>query len=355
MHMSKVRRLAILRLSAIGDVVHAMPLAMGLRDAFPEAKITWVVQAAAAPLLLGHPAVDDVLLFPRKGGLAGWWRFLGELRKRRLDATVDPQGNMKSALVGLLSGAQLRAGLHVRDCKEWANAVLSNRRGHRPSGPHGVERAWAAGEPLGVRPGADRWGLTATDEELARWRKRCREVGADPDGPLLAINLTNPENNRSWFTDAWAKTVRGVVDAGYQVVLNGRPEVAPVAKELSMPGVFDLVDRDDLRGLLAQLESMAARPGNALVSADSGPVHIAAAVGLFVLCLAGPQDPARTGPRNGASIHAWEGLDCRPCVERECQRRPPDRACMRNLTAERVLEQLLGFAGRGRVQRHELK
>ena len=340
----RIRRLGILRLSAIGDVVHAMPLAMGLREAYPDARITWIVQASAAPLLSGHPAVDDVLLFPRKGGRSRWWAFFRELRRRRFDATVDPQGNMKSAFVGVLSGARLRAGLHVRDCKEWGNAIFTNRRGRRAAGLHGVDRAWTCGEPLGVSAGPDCWGLSATAEERERWRTRCSEAGADPDGPLLAVNLTNPDNNRSWFADAWQATVSGAIANGYQVILNGRSEVRSVAAEVAMPGAFDLVGRDDLRGLLAQLQSMAVRPGNALVSADSGPVHVAAAVGLPVLCLSGPQDPARTGPRNGASIHAWEGLDCAPCLERKCERQPPDRACMRNLTAERVLARLLALA-----------
>ncbi|MGH7162931.1 MAG: glycosyltransferase family 9 protein, partial [Planctomycetota bacterium] len=113
----RVRRLGILRLSAIGDVVHALPLALGLRRAFPGAVITWVVQEDARPLLSGHPAVDDVLVFPRRGGPRAWLDFVRRLRARRFDATVDPQGNAKSGALALLSGAPFRAGLNVQDCK----------------------------------------------------------------------------------------------------------------------------------------------------------------------------------------------------------------------------------------------
>jgi hypothetical protein len=105
--LSGIERLGILRLSAIGDVVHAMPLAMGLRRAYPAARITWVAQAEAAPLLDAHPAVDDVLVYPRRGGPRTWAAFLRALRARRFDATVDPQGNWKSGVVGLLSGARV--------------------------------------------------------------------------------------------------------------------------------------------------------------------------------------------------------------------------------------------------------
>lgn len=340
-----MKRLGIVRLSAIGDVVHAMPLAMALRRRYPGARITWIVEAKAAPLLLGHPAVDDVLLFPRGAGARGWGTFLRELRARRLDATVDPQGNWKSGLVGLLSGAPLRAGLHVRDCREWGNALLTNRHGRRARGPHGVDRAFAAGGPLGVDRGPDEWGLAPTAAEKAAWRERCRAAGADPDGRICTMHLTDPDDARSWFPEPWAETARALVAEGFQVVLNGAAARRPLAEQIAGPGVFDLTGKDDLRGLLAQLASMAERPGNVLLSPDSGPVHLAVAAGLPVVCLSGPQDPRRTGPRQGVSVTAWEGLPCAPCLERRCILDPPTRACMRAITSGAAVARL-SAAGR---------
>jgi ADP-heptose:LPS heptosyltransferase len=331
-----VKRLGIVRLSAIGDVVHAMPLAMALRRRHPEARITWIVEAKAAPLLQGHPAVDGVLIFPRREGVRGWVRFLGELRRLRLDATVDPQGNWKSGLVGLLSGAPLRAGLHVRDCRERANSLFTNRQGRPAAGRHGVDRAFAAGGPLGAGSGPDQWGLDATAAEKEAWRARCRDAGADPDGRIVAMHLTDPDDARSWFAEAYAETARALVAQGLQVVLNGAAERRALAAQIAGRGIFDLAGRDDLRGLVAQFASMAERPGSALLSPDSGPLHIAVAVGLPVVCLSGPQDPARTGPRRGVALTAWEGLPCAPCLERRCILDPPTRACMRAITAARV-------------------
>jgi ADP-heptose:LPS heptosyltransferase len=183
------RRLGILRLSAIGDVVHALPLAMGLRRAFPEARITWVVQAHAAPLLENHPAVDDILVYPRRGGPGVWARFLADLRGRRFDATVDPQGNVKSGVIGLLSGARFRAGLHARDCKERLNALLTNRHGRRPVTPHGVDRAWTAAGPLGVTPG--------------RRRRRSRP------GARAAAKPGRTRTARCWRSTSPTRTTRG--------------------------------------------------------------------------------------------------------------------------------------------------
>ncbi len=339
-----VKRLGIVRLSAIGDVVHAMPLAMALRRRYPEARITWIVEAKAAPLLERHPAVDAVLLFPRREGARGIARFLGELRALRLDATVDPQGNWKSGLVGLLSGAPVRAGLHVRDCREWGNALLTNRHGRRARGPHGVDRAFAAGGPLGVGRGPDEWGLSATAAEKEAWAERCRAAGADPSGPIVAMHLTDPDDARSWFAEPWAETARSLVARGFQVVLNGAAARRPLAEQIAGPGIFDLTGKDDLRGLLAQLASMAARPGNVLLSPDSGPVHLAVAVGLPVVCLSGPQDPRRTGPRQGVSLAAWDGLPCAPCLERRCILDPPTRACMRAITSRAAVSALLPAA-----------
>ncbi|MGH7163575.1 MAG: glycosyltransferase family 9 protein, partial [Planctomycetota bacterium] len=115
---------------------------------------------------------------------------------------------------------------------------------------------------------------------------------------------------------------------------------------------FDLTGRDDLRGLLAQLDDMARIPGNALLSPDSGPVHLAVAVGLPVVCLSGPQDPWRTGPRRGGvAVHAWRGLACAPCLERRCLLSPPDRTCMRNLRVDDVVAAIRTASGRVRPDR----
>jgi len=332
-----VERLGIVRLSAIGDVVHAMPLAMALRRRYPGARITWIVEAKAAPLLEGHPAVDEVLLFPRRGGVRGLFRFVRALRRRRFDATVDPQGNWKSGIVGRLSGAPVRTGLHVRDCKERANALFTNRKGRLARGLHGVDRAFAAGGPLGVEGGPDDWGLRAAPAGKEAWRARCLDAGADPDGPLAAIHLTDPDDVRSWFAEPLAETARALVAEGYQVVLNGAAARRPLAEQIAGKGIFDLTGKDDLKGLVAQFEAMAGRDGNFLLSPDSGPLHIAVAVGLAVVCLSGPQDPRRTGPRTGLSVTAWEGLPCAPCLERRCILKPPTRACMRAITPAQVL------------------
>jgi len=345
---SPLRRLGILRLSAIGDVIHALPLAMGLRRAFPEARITWVTQEHAALLLRGHPAVDEVLVFPRRGGPRAWWRFLKELRARRLDAVVDPQGNAKSGAIGLLSGAPVRAGLALRDCKEWVNALFTNRRGPRARGPHGIERAWAAGARLGVGAGPDAWGLAATAEERQAWRARAASAGCDPERPILALALIPPRDVRAWPLDLLGETAAAALGEGWQVILNGpRARAADAAALLRRaPGACDLTGRDDLRGLLAQFLEMAERPGNVLLAPDSGPLHLACAAGLAVVCLSGPQDPRRTGPRRGEALTAWEGLTCAPCRERSCRVDRDDPPCMRAIAVARVLASLRTAAGR---------
>ena len=340
-----IERLGIIRLSAIGDVIHAMPLAMALRRRYPQARITWVVQEQAAPLLRDHPAVDDLLIFPRRADWAGWREFRDRIRALRFDATIDPQGNIKSGIVSILSGARIRSGLALRDCKERPNWFFNNRHGPRPRTPHGVDRAFSAGAPLDAGEGDDDWGLFATEEERAAWRHRCRDIGANPDAPIIALSLSDPADARSWFEEHWIELIRLLRARGTQVVLNGVAAQASLAAGLRGPGVFDLVGKDDLRGLLAQFAVMAAHPGSALIGTDSGPIHVATAVGLPVVCLSGSQDPARTGPRGGGvAVTAWEGLKCAPCIERECELRPPTRDCMRNLLPARVISALAAIS-----------
>ena len=325
-------------MSAIGDVIHAMPLAMALRRRYPDAHITWVVQEQAAPLLKSHPAIDDVLIFPRRAEREAKRVFKERIRACRFDATVDPQGNIKSGHVTRLAKAKIRCGLSLRQCKEWPNWFVNNRHGPRPVTPHGVDRAFAAGAPLGAGSGPDDWGLAATEAERTAWQGRARAAGVDPSLPLIALGLSNPEDARSWFTEHWIELVAQLRKRGVLIVLNGLAGVASVANELAGPGVFDLTGKDDLRGLLAQYESMSAVAGSLLVATDSGPAHVATAVGLPVVCLSGSQDPARTGPRcGGIAVTAWEGLKCAPCIERNCELRPPTRDCMKNLLPNAVL------------------
>jgi len=315
-----------------------MPLAMALRRRYPEAHITWVVQEQAAPLLRDHPAIDEVLLFPRHADAAGKHAFKERIRACRFDATVDPQGNIKSGYVTRMAAAKIRCGLALRECKEWPNWFVQNRHGPRPTSPHGVDRAFAAGVPLDAGSGPDDWGLTATAAEREAWEQRCRAAGADPCGALVAVSLSDPDDARSWLTEHWRALVTQLRKRGVPIVLNGMASVSPVAVELMGPGVFDLTGKDDLRGLLAQYESMAAIPGSLMIGTDSGPVHVATAMRLPVVCLSGSQDPARTGPRSGGiAVTAWEGLKCAPCIERECELRPPTRDCMRNLLPAAVL------------------
>ncbi|MGQ0613085.1 MAG: glycosyltransferase family 9 protein [Planctomycetaceae bacterium] len=349
-----LRRLGILRLSAIGDVIHSLPLAMGLRRAYPEARITWVAQENAALLLRIHPAVDEVLVFPRHGGPRAWWRFAKELRARRFDAVVDPQGNAKSGVIGLLSGAPVRAGLALGDCKEWVNALCTNRRGPRARGPHGIERAWAAGAALGVGEGPDEWGLHATPAERQAWRTRAESASCDPDRPILALAIVDPRDVRAWPLDLLGETAAAALQEGWQVVLNGPAARAQEAAALRRraPGACDLTGRDDWRGLLAQFLEMAMRRGSVLLAPDSGPLHLACAAGLPVVCLSGPQDPRRTGPRQGEALTAWEGLTCAPCRERSCRVSRDDPPCMRAIAVERVLASLRVASGRSdRVDR----
>ena len=170
----KSPRILLVRLSAIGDVIHAMPVACALRERFPQAYLAWAVEQRAGELIEGHPAIDQRIVLPR-GWLrspAGVWRLRKQLKDLAFDTAIDAQGLTKSAVVAWLSGAKRRIGMGGRwgrEISRWLNNDLVDT-----DGLHAIERGLKLLEPLGIRSPAVRFDVpaAAADRECGR--------GADP-------------------------------------------------------------------------------------------------------------------------------------------------------------------------------
>jgi ADP-heptose:LPS heptosyltransferase len=343
-------RILLVRLSHLGDVIHALPVFHALRVAHPKARIGWVVQPEFAGLLDGLEGLDERIPFERRGGAAAWLELRERLAAFDADWVVDAQGNWKSAVVGLASGASRRSGLHRTDWRERLAATIANDRAPRCDlGPHAVDRMLTLAEfiapgvelPAGPRLAVDAAALAEGHAQLDR------RLGPGA-GPRL-IALGRPDDPRSWPQAQVADCAAALARAGTPVlVLSGPAEAeagAQLAASLEHPAVAHWVGQ---RGLtqLAGLFAAAAERGGRLLSADSGPAHLAAAVGLPVLCLSGPQAAERTGPwpiPGPTSPHrvmrAPLEPDCAPCFARLCTH-PDGLVCMQRITADSVVEEL---------------
>lgn len=284
-------RILIVRLGALGDVVHAIPVVAALRRGLPDAFVDWAIGERCAPLLDLVPGLDRrVVLRTRGRPAAGWAALRRELREVPYDVALDVQGLGKSALVARLSGARRVVGFSTPFLREpWARWLHTESAD--PGRPrHVVDRNLGILGALGV---ADReWSFPIrVDAPPAADAPRLR-----PDVPGGCV-LLNP--NAAWSTKRWPPARYGAV-AAHVARAHGRPcaviwgpgdEARAAAVVAASAGTARLAPPTGLVELAALL-----RAGALLVSGDTGPLHLAAALGTPVVGLYGPSDPARNGP-----------------------------------------------------------
>ncbi|MCE2557442.1 MAG: glycosyltransferase family 9 protein [Acidobacteria bacterium] len=349
---SRSLRILLVRLSAIGDCLHAAPVAAALRRANPDAFIGWAIQEPAATLLRGCPGIDRFHVYPRRArgiaaGLKTFGRFRRELRSCRYDAAIDVQGLTKSGLVAWLSGARQRVGFRggpAMGSRE-LNALFVNRRfAVDPAVTHVVDRNLSL-----LRAS----GLAGEEHPLAEWRL---PDYAEPEaldflerhglgaGGYAVVSPGTIWRTKHWPPDHFAAAVRRlgreralpvvVAWAGEEERLAAEKIVA-VAVAGDNPPVL-LAPPTDLRELATLLRHAAL-----FLGCDSGPAHLAAALEVPTVSVFGPTDPARNGPYGprSASVQLDRRLDCQPCWRRTCSR--GDFACMERLGADRVVEACL--------------
>lgn len=326
-------RVLVVRLGAIGDVVNALVFATALRRHRPRTHVAWAVHPLARPLVEGHPAVDRVHVWERDGGIRAFAALVREVRAERYDLAVDLQRIAKSALLARLSGAPRVLGFDRARTKELSWLATDERIPAGDPGSHMVEQYLEFGRYLGApRPsplhelppdaGADAWADA--------------RVAAMGDAPiLLNLGATKPANR--WPPERFGELARRCVEAHrWPVCFIGGPEDGAARdRALSAAGegaaIHDLVGRTSL----LQLAALQAR-SRLLVSCDTGPMHLATAVGLQVIALFGPADPRRTGPY-GAQHRVLRVLPpCAPCNRKHCNQ--PRHACMEDITPDRVLD-----------------
>jgi lipopolysaccharide heptosyltransferase II len=324
-------RVLIVLLGAIGDVVRALPLAQRLRAAWPSARIAWAVEPAAAPIVEGHPALSEVIRFERRTGPRAFAAFLAAVRRSAPDLSLDLQRHLKSGVTSWWSGASVRVGFPWRNSRE-GNWLFHNR--HVAAVEHfspKVEQFLSFADHLGAAAAPVSFGLGSTPGE----RTRVGEMLADVRRPFAAFFLGSTWPSRSWFPAPSAALVRGLAERGVGVALIGGGAERPMADAIlaERPGpVTDLVGRTTLRHAIGVLEQAAVAVGP-----DSGPMHIAAAVGTPVVSLWGATSPARSAPHGSEDLVVRGRAPCAPCYLSRC---PIGRPCMESIGAEAVLERL---------------
>jgi lipopolysaccharide heptosyltransferase I len=286
-------RVLVLRLSSIGDVVHALPLLSVLHGRGHE--VGWLVEPPARPLLEGHPHVHRLVVVPsaRRFELAAARRALSELRRERWDVALDVQGLWKSAVWGRLARPARFVGYSRRGRREPASALLLGEVVEPwPPAVHVIDLNLRLAEPLGIEAiGAREFAFPRTDAQAAVVESGLRHLG--PAAPYAILNPAGGWPEKLWPAERYGALARGLRDRGLLPLVTFGPGEEELAERV-VASSSGAARRCFPTTLLEYLEL--ARRARLVVAADTGPLHLACAIGTAVVGLYGPTDPARNGP-----------------------------------------------------------
>lgn len=333
-------RILLIKPSALGDVVHSLPVAATLHRRYPNVRLDWLVEEEAADIVTGHPAVAEVLVSGRRrwlrqlcnparipGTLGEARRFMTGLRRRRYDAVLDFQGLFKSALYVLATRAPIRIGF--AEGREGAPWVLTHRVVAPPQPVHAVERYLALAAAVDATEPVREFHISLAPEDRVAARSHLAGVLR----PRVVLHPAARWRTKLWEAERWRTLAASLLAEGVGVVLTGSREDGILAGRIVAglnPPPLSLVGRLSIKQLVALLQDV-----DLMITVDSGPMHIAAAVGTPTVALFGPTDPLRTGPL-GAGTVLRSDLPCSPCLRRRCQI-PDTYRCMRDLPVAEVL------------------
>jgi heptosyltransferase I len=290
--LAGARRVGVVLLTGIGDVVHGLPIANDLKRADATRRILWVAEPAPARVLEHHPAVDEIVVFHKRRGVEGVVELASALRNLRCDVTLNMQRYAKSIFPTVLSGARARVGLPPSKTREGVSFFNTH---------HLAERPWCHTQDLllGYREVLDlpgdapvEWGIAFSEQERS---EQARFFAALEDTPVVGLVVATANPKKDWPRDRYRPLARALADLGYRVLLIGGPSTRErlVGAELTADDAARTVSGlgDSVRRMMWMVDAV-----DLLVSPDTGPLHLAHALGTPVVGLFGHTNPARVGP-----------------------------------------------------------
>ena len=333
----------IIKLSAIGDVVHSLPLLEVLRERFPLARIDWLVEEDASGIVEGHPCIDGLLIIPRKSWLRRFMRkgefisvgrevarFIRELRSRRYDIVIDLQGLLKSGILTFVAKGKRKIALN--NAREGSALFVKERVAIPDPQMHALERYLCIVKHLGVQN--PRWEGSIPIYESDKGYVDSLLGKLDDGRTLVAVNPMAKWETKLWEPTRFASLadlLHEKLDA--EVIFTGsatdRAAIEAIQSGMKTKAL-NLVGRTTLKQLAYLYQRCAV-----VISTDTGPMHIAAAMGSpVVVALFGPTSPFKTGPYGQGKKVVRAGVECSPCFKKRCD----DMSCMRLITVDMVYD-----------------
>ena len=323
-------RLLIIKPSSFGDIIHALPVLAALSRHWPQASIDWLVKEEWAGLLRNQRLLNELLLFPKD--LAAWLRLRQALQQRRYDMVIDLQGLLRSGAASLLANARTRVGFaNGREGSRWcytarikssAGAIHAVERNLDMLEQIGVPISGPVTFPLDVPAESERWAETL-------WMREQIEVGEN----TVVVHPAARWQTKRWPAERFAQVAdRLSSHMGARIILvAGKEQISQVDEVLRhLRGcAINLAGQSTLLELAAILKK-----STLVISNDSGPMHLAAAVGTPVVALFGPTDPRRVGPYGAAHVVLKKHFQCAGCTRRGCAHA---QQCLKMITVDEVV------------------
>jgi 3-deoxy-D-manno-octulosonic-acid transferase/heptosyltransferase-1 len=370
------RKILLIKLSAVGDVVHTFPVLNKLRRRYPAAQIDWLVSSPIAEFLSPHPAINDILEFAREEWTRPWRltplansaRLATRLRAAGYDLVLDLQGQLRSGLCARATRAPVRIGFGkplARRWEEMSRKLPDEARKHAWQGAregswlaythyiplpslevHAVDRYLAVGPMLGLDDGAADFSFPIPRAAADRIDALLHDHGI-ANAKLVALAPGTVWETKQWRREGFAAVARNFLQKGLAVTLVGSARERALGDEVAAlaPGTINLAGETTLPELAALIRRSAIAVTN-----DSGPMHLAVALGRPVVSIFGPTYPVWAGPYRRADVVLQADIPCSPCYLRQLSRCRYAHDCMREVTAEAVVERaesVLRNAGAG--------
>lgn len=330
--MTEPRKILLIKPSSLGDIVHAMPVVAVVKQHWPQAQLTWLVKREWAEIVTRIDGVDQVCAVDAT--VKGWIGQALALRAQRFDLVIDLQGLLRSALVARITGCARRVGFaNGREGSPW---WYSQRVAVPNPDMHAVDRylliAAALTVPVDAQP---QFRFRLLSQDMTALRELFRRKGIDLDAPWVAMNVSARWPTKRWPAASFAAVATQLATRGIgPLVVIGGPderEASAQVRSLTACPVVDLTGETAI-GLLPALMSKACT----LITNDSGPMHVAAAVGTPVVAIFGPTSAVRTGPYGAGHTVLTHDLACRPCFSRVC-RHAVSMECLESIAPEQVV------------------
>ncbi len=346
--IENIQKILIVKLSSIGDVVHSLPALKALRDTFPKAYIAWVVEEKSKDIVIGNPYLDEVIIFEKERWkrelfktksmresvreIAGFARML---REKKFDIALDLQGLLRSGLIAFFSGAKWRVG--YKDSREFSHLFYNIKVPRDKNIVHAVDSYLQLAKYLGAETESVSFPLWVAPEDRSFAENFLRENGWNGKDVLVGLNPGASIPHKRWDKDNFAQLGNSLAKClGVKVVLFGAKSdevlVNEIARKMSGTHPIDASGKTSIKQLAAMVEKCALFIGN-----DTGPMHIAVAIGTPVIALFGPDNPHRTGPYGMKNKILYHELPCSPCI-----RNPTcggEYTCLKLITMQDVMNQ----------------